>query len=131
MILKECTGSGEKRSGLFSGFMKGKVASNFAGRFLAVRRWALARSRERPSPLRLFMYKVIRIKGWGILALALALTSAYLHCSCSIQVYARLITFGPNKPFGRPSNELAGDSPFVAIIAFFSMDWRIGFVVGR
>jgi len=37
MILKECTGPGEKRSGLFSGFMKGKVASNFAGQFLAVR----------------------------------------------------------------------------------------------
>jgi hypothetical protein len=62
---------------------------------------------------------------------ALALASSYLHYSCSIQVYARLITFGPNKPFGRPSNELAGDSPFIAIIAFFSMDWRIGFVVGR
>jgi hypothetical protein len=27
MILKECTGSREKRSGLFSGFMKGKVAA--------------------------------------------------------------------------------------------------------
>jgi hypothetical protein len=131
-------GKGGEREWIVQWVHEGKkVASNFAGQFLAVRpAGALAWSREYPSPPPpppdYFMYKGIRTMIWaskGTSSAGVDLFHIYI-ASCSINAYARLITFGPNKPFGRPSSELAGDSPFVAIIAFFSMDCRIGFVMG-